>query len=271
MDLCADLFIAVLVAAAGVPLGRLFAKLRNPYWMLGYFIPLGLLLLFVLAVRLPALSVVPPVSWMVLGRNKFAACGFIATLLLTTPLLRLRRKPSRVLLGVLMVVVVFATSVFPFLPPMFDRAELLGLKTQIDTNGICLQSTDYTCGAAAAVTGLRKLGFPAEEGEIAVLARTSLIDGTEPDILAEQLRRHYGKDGLIAEYKVFKNIDELKNAGLTLAVTKHSLLEDHFVAVLEVTSDSVILGDPVGGRVTPTREEFLKKWRFTGVVLRRRK
>jgi len=37
-----------------------------------------------------------------------------------------------------------------------------------------------------------------------------------------------------------------------------------------VTDDSVIVGDPLIGRVTLTRDEFLKKWRRVGVVLQRR-
>jgi predicted double-glycine peptidase len=69
----------------------------------------------------------------------------------------------------------------------------------------CRQSTDYTCGPAAAVTALRKLGFPAEEGQIAIVSYTSATTGTPPDILAEALRKYYGKDGLIVEYRPFKN------------------------------------------------------------------
>jgi hypothetical protein len=55
-------------------------------------------------------------------------------------------------------------AIVPFLAPAFNRGYLAGLKTRIDADGVCRQSSEYTCGPAAAVTALRKLGLPAEEG-----------------------------------------------------------------------------------------------------------
>src|ERR1043166_9142035 len=72
-----------LLAVAGVLLGRWFSRLRQPYWPLGYFIPLALALLYGAAMRHPALALVAPVSWMMMGRNKFAVIGFVATMVLT--------------------------------------------------------------------------------------------------------------------------------------------------------------------------------------------
>jgi hypothetical protein len=56
---------------------------------------------------------------------------------------------------------------------------------------------------------------------------------------------------------------------VTLAVIKFSLLEDHWVTVLEVTDSEVILGDPIGGLVKMSYDDFQKKWRFIGIVLQR--
>jgi hypothetical protein len=56
---------------------------------------------------------------------------------------------------------------------------------RVDGDGVCRQSSHYTCGPASAVTVLRKLGLPAEEGEIAILSHTSALTGTEPDVLAK--------------------------------------------------------------------------------------
>ena len=69
------------------------------------------------------------------------------------------------------------------------------------------------------------------------------MTGTPPDILAEVLQKQYGKDGLIAEYLAFKNVSELKKAGLTLAVIKFGFMVDHYVTVLKVTDSEVIVGD----------------------------
>ena len=96
------------------------------------------------------------------------------------------------------------------------------------------------------------------------------MTGTPPDILAEVLQKQYGKDGLVVEYRAFKNISELKQTGLTLAVIKFGFMVDHTVAVLKVTDSEVIVGDPLNGLDKMSYEEFRQKWRFIGVVLHRK-
>ena len=269
MNLALEAFAAALFAASGALLGHLFSRLPKPWWMLGYFIPLALLLTYRIALFYPALAFVPPASWMMLGLRKYALLGFVATMVLTTPLSRLPRKRDRFLVALLMTVIVLVRSVWPFLAPLTDRRELAQLHTRAGSDGVCLQTTGYTCGPASAVTGLRKLGLPADEGKIAILSYTSSTTGTEPDILAEALQKEYGKDGLTAEYRAFKDISELKQAGLTLAVVKFGFLVDHFVTVLEVTDADVVVGDPLNGLDRISCDEFRKKWRFTGIVLKR--
>jgi len=258
------------LAVVGVLLGRWFSRLPKPFWMFGYFIPLALVLIYGLAMHYPALSLKPPVSWMMMGRNKFAVIGFIAAMVLATPLSRLPRRRDRSFVACLIVVVVFLMSVWPFLAPAFNRNYLLRLQTQLDGDGICRQSNDYNCGPAAAVPALRQLGLPAEEGQIAILAHTSSATGTPPDILAGELQEHYAKDGLVAEYRIFKDLAELKAVGLTLAVIKYSFMLDHYVTVLAVNDTEVVVGDPLVGKTVFTHAEFSKKWRLTGVVLSRR-
>jgi predicted double-glycine peptidase len=205
-----------------------------------------------------------------MGRNKFASIGFISTMVLTTPLSRNRPPRARLLIGVLMGLVVVQTSIWPFLAPAFNRQYLASLPTRIDADGICRQSNDYNCGPAAAVTALRKLGFPAGEGEIAILAHTSSATGTPPDVLARALQERYGPEGLQSEFRVFKSVDELKQAGLTLAVIRYNFWLDHYVTVLQVTNDEVIAGDPSLGLVAFRKDAFVKKWRFVGVTLKRK-
>lgn len=238
--------------------------------MLGYFIPLTLVFIYGVAVHVPTLSFTPPISWMMMGHKKFSIFGFIAAMVLTTPLSRLPLKRDRIVISVLMATIVFFMSVWPFLAPAFNQNLLAQLKTRIDGDGVCLQNTGYTCGPASAVTALRKLGLPAEEGQLAILSGTSSMTGTPPDILAEVLQEHYGKDGLTAEYRAFKDIAELKHAGLTLAVIKFGFMVDHYVTVLEVTDSEVVVGDPLNGMEKLSYEEFQQKWRFAGVVLERK-
>jgi hypothetical protein len=204
----------------------------------------------------------------VIGRNRFACFNFAAVMLLAVPQPRLARKRNRIVVGLFMFVLT-SVSIIPFLAPAFNRSYLAGLKTRVDPDGVCRQSNDYTCAPAAAVTALRKLGLPAEEGEIAILAHTSSLTATEPDVLARELQKHCGARGLIAYYRVFSSVEELKKAGLTIAVVRFNLMLDHCVAVLEVKDNQIVIGDPLSGLTSLSADEFANKWEFVGVVMKR--
>jgi predicted double-glycine peptidase len=260
----------LLLAAGGMLVGAWFSRLPKPWWLFGYFLPLLVVISFDIANRCAALAFVPPVSWLMLGRNKFAATGFIAAMMLTTPMLKMPKPRDRVAVSILMLGAVLGTSVWPFLAPVFNQKQLAGLVTNLDGEGVCHQSTDYTCGPAAAVTALRKLGFKAEEGEIARLAHTTSATGTLPDVLARVLQDRYGNDGLVSQYRVFKSPAELKGCLPVLAVVKFNLLVDHYVTVLDINDREITIGDPLQGLDKLTIAEFTEKWRFTGVALRRK-
>jgi predicted double-glycine peptidase len=269
MNLWLGAGIALLCSLAGVASGWRLSRFRAPYWVIGYLIPLALILGYAVASHVPTLMFVAPFSWFMMGLKKYAAFGFIGTFLLTTPLSRVPQKRARVMIGVLMAVMVLCLSVGPFVAAILDRPQLQRMNTRLDTDGVCLQNSDYTCGPASAVTALRKLGLPAEEGRIGILSCTSFQEGTPPDLLAAALEKEYGKNGLTAKCRGFRDISELKQAGLTLAVVKYSLMVDHWVAVLEVTDSEVIVGDPSVGLMQWTHKQFAKRWRFVGVVLKR--
>src|SRR5207253_513550 len=110
-----------LLAGSGIFLGLQFSRLPKPYWMFGYFIPLAAIFTYGAALRLPVLASLPPVSWMMTGRTRFAVTGFITTMVLTTPLSRLRLQSIKVLVSVLMALTAAHLSVWPFLAPAFNR------------------------------------------------------------------------------------------------------------------------------------------------------
>jgi len=258
-----------LLTLSGGGLGWWFSKRPAPWWLAGYFLPLIAILIYATGMHVPALAGCPPFSWLVAGRTKFTIAGFLAALILITPLSRIRRRSARILIFSLLVLLAWHMSVWPFLAPAFNRHYLASLQTTIDPNGVCLQSNDYNCGPAAAVTALRRLGFTAEEGEIAILAHTSSAIGTPPDLLTTALRKRYGPEGLEADHRVFHNVKELHDAGLTLVIIKFSFMLDHYIAVLEVTQDAVIVGDPLQGLNRWSYEEFERRWRHHGIVLQR--
>ena len=257
----------VLVALFGVFLGRVFSGLRKSYWLLGYFLPFSLVLIMVLTRYNNELHFVRPFSWIVAGRIKFVILSLAVSMGLTVPLSRLPHKFEKILVCVLMIGVLIWYSVLPFLVPALIKDHLSSIQTRLGYNGICFQSTDYTCGPAAAVTALGKLGLSAEEGEIAVLSHTSPVAGTLPACLSSALQNRYGPAGLKCKYRRFDSIEQLRNAGLTLAMVSDSFLLDHCLAVLEVSDSTVTVADPKAGMMLIPREQFRKIWRFSGIVL----
>jgi len=257
------------VALLGVFLGRLFSRFRKSYWTLGYFLPLLLIAMLALTRCGNWLAFMPPFSWLAAGRTKFVILALVVTIGLTTPLSRLPRRFEKLAICTLMAVVVTWFSILPFLVPAFIRTDLSNLRTKLDSDGICFQSTDYTCGPAAAVTALRKLGLNAQEGQIAILAHTSPVAGTLPRSLCSALQNRYGQDGLNCQYRCFDSVAQLKGRGVTLAAVKDAFLADHCVAVLEVSDQMVTIADPVVGKISMSHKQFEKIWRFSGITLRR--
>jgi hypothetical protein len=253
----------------GVLVGDRFSRFRKPYWACGYFIPFILTALLFLATLNNALLFVAPFSWVTAGRIRFFVLAFTATMGLTTPLSRLPRKREKLIIGIVMVVIVVWFSVLPILMPALIRDDLSNLQTTVNPNGICYQSTDFTCGPAAAVTALGKLGLSADEGELAVLSYSNPLAGTLPSCLSSALDKLYGTEGLRCQYRYFDSITQLRDAGITLAVIRDGLMNSHCVAVLGVSDYVVTIADPVWGRMLMTYEDFEKVWRFSGIVLKR--
>jgi len=257
-----------LVAFLGIVLGKLFSRFHKFYWTIGYFLSFLLIVFLAISRCSNSLAFTPPFSW-VAGRAKFVIFSLAITMGLMTPISRLPHKLEKATVFILMVVIVVWFSIMPFLAPALIESRLAGLKTRVDANGICYQTTDYTCAPAAAVTALRKLGLPAREGELAILSHTSPIVGTLPTCLQNALQSQYGSDGLRCFYRRFDSVAQLREAGLTLAVVKSAFLSDHCVAVLEVSDKMITLADPAIGRMSISHEQFEKIWRFSGLVLKR--
>lgn len=257
--------VAVL-AVLGVLVGRRCARWRHPWWLIGYVVPLAIVVSISLSRWFPWLELRRPFRWVLAGRTEFALLAVVYTLLMTTLVVRLGRKRERILLSVLMVACVFSQSILAFLMPAFNYRQLTDLQTLVDGDDVCLQSNGYTCGPAAAVTALRRIGVEAEEGELAILAHTTHMTGTQPDVLCQVIRERYG---VACRQVWFRDISELRPCVPVVAVVKFAFLIDHFVTVLDVTQEWVIVGDPLVGRVEMTHEKFAKRWRRCGIVLDR--
>jgi predicted double-glycine peptidase len=259
----------VLIALFGVFAGRACSRFRKPWWVLGYILPSVLIAMLAMVRFNNTLYFVSPFSWIAVGRVRFVVLSLAVSMGLTVPLSRLPYKFEKLIVCFLMAGFVIWFSVLPFLVPALIKNRLSNLQTKFDKNGICRQTTDYTCGPAAAVTALGKLGLRADEGELAVLSYSSPMTGTLPACLSSALQDRYSAEGLSCRYRRFDSIAQLKNAGITLALVREAFMMDHCLAVLEVSDDAITVADPVTGTRMMPYEQFEKIWRFCGIVLQR--
>lgn len=270
---------ALLLALAGAWLGGFLSRRRKPILLAGYGTTMGLIGLAIASRWYPEISLHPSLAWILEGHRRSALLGFAAPAVLLALRSGLRRRSERVWVTVLASVLV-GYALLPFVVFAAMRESLLALPTRMGRGEVCRQGTGYTCGPAAAVTALRRLGFPAEEGELAVLFRTTPTSGTGVETLVLRLRERYGPAGLSVEYRRFGDIGDIpagadggKDGGWpdapTILPVKHGLFVDHYVTVLGRDGEGIAIGDPLVGlrRISP--EELRGWWRSCGVVLRK--
>jgi predicted double-glycine peptidase len=245
------------------------SRRRGNWWLIGY--GLGLLLFCAVgAVQWHyMLTFVRPFSWVAAGRREFAVTALAVTILFCTLIPRVRQRHVRWLVGVLVVLAVYAFGVHPFIGPALVRHRLERMVTAYEPSGVCIQTTSFTCGPAAAVTALKQLGLDAEEGDLAMLSYSTPGWGTPPDMLCAALNKRYRKEGLHCEFRRIRTTDDLAEAGITIAVVKYKPLVDHYLAVLDVSEDEVVVGDPNRGLRAYFRGDFDDRWKGCGIVMRR--
>jgi len=125
----------------------------------------------------------PQPSWLAVGREHFALilCGVavIAGALAS----RIRAVRLRLLVAILSAIVAARFGLIPFAEGALIRQGFAEMTTVV-TDGVCIQQKRHTCGPAAAVTALRTLGLPAEEGQLAIWSHTLPVHGAPPNCCA---------------------------------------------------------------------------------------
>ncbi len=149
----------------------------------------------------------------------------------------------------------------------FDPQTMDGV---VDADGVCMQTTDYTCGAAAAATLLVRYGVTTDEREMAEACWTNSLTGTDELCVARGLRRKLSRSGLRLEPRIsMATWDELCEWDGPAAVTiKDRLFVDHWIVVLEIRGERVTIGDPTSGLLMISKDAFLEVWRGRMVTLR---
>ncbi|MBM4240290.1 MAG: C39 family peptidase [Euryarchaeota archaeon] len=128
----------------------------------------------------------------------------------------------------------------------------------LNTTGIVMQTTNYTCGPAALATVLNNMGINATEQELANLAGTD-ENGTTMYGLAEAAKTK----GLNA-VGMKLSVDDLKPNNIVFITVDGG---PHYSVVREVTENSVLLADPSLGNIEISKEKFSEVYSGNALVI----
>lgn len=117
----------------------------------------------------------------------------------------------------------------------------------LNTTGIVMQTTNYTCGPAALATVLNNMGINATEHELAILAGTDENGTTMYGLIQAAKSKGLNAVGMKVSINYLK-----KNNIVFLTING----EAHYSVVREVTNDTVFIADPSLGNIAMTIDEF---------------
>ena len=253
----------ILVTVAIVA-GLQFARCRR--WWIAVVLPLALFSLVIAGQRSPWLRFTASISWAVDADWEPMLMTVAIGTVFATLMPKLPQRRTRVFVAVAMAFMLVNYGLMPAALPLVGRKVLAGSATTIDRDGVCLQSHNYTCGPAAAVTCLARLGIRADEATLAADSRCAPALGTDGYLLAVAVTRRFPEIRCV--YRYVEGLEELRLP----AVADMNLprIGGHYVAVLEVRGEAVVVGDPLSGKVDMPRGEFLAAWKHGAIEFSKR-
>lgn len=142
------------------------------------------------------------------------------------------------------------------------------LRTAPCVDGVCCQSTDYTCVAASLVTLLHAYGIAATETEMARLSYTEVGNGATDTRAVYALQRKLAGRPFKVHYERWMTYERLIGLERPCIVpVKWGYFSSHMVPVLEADAESVLVGDPLGGPRRRARAAFEADWLHRAVYL----
>lgn len=180
-----------------------------------------------------------------------AGCGFLLGALATCS-----RKAAPIAFGwTALTVVLF----IPYAKPIVRPLPASSYRNRW-VDGVCLQSTPSSCGAASAATVLRSLGIHTTEKQMAQECFTCR-GGTENWYLARALRRR----GCQVRFRVEDGF--LRDAKLPLIAGVRVRKFGHFIAILSEKDGVYRCADPLVGLQRVSASQIRNKFDFTGFAL----
>ena len=140
-------------------------------------------------------------------------------------------------------------------------------------DGVCIQSSPYTCGASAAVTLLSEYKINSTEGEMARLTETIPFKGVSNFQAVVGLNRKLTETNnkYSAVLTVYRDDQLSKIKTPCLAAIKYSFFFDHMICILNVDNDFVEIADPLKGKRSMSRKLFLEQWRNVNIEIKKKK
>jgi hypothetical protein len=246
---------------AGVAAGCWMARRR--IWWVAVLAALAVIGLVILGHRSARLHFVAPVSWAVDADIEPPLMTAAIGVIFATLLPKLPRKRTRVFVTVAMGVMLTYYGLLPALLPLIVRPRLGATPTLIDRRGVCLQTHAYTCGPAAAVTCLGQLGLAAKESNLAIDSRCAPALGADGHVLAAAIAREFPM--VRCQYRFVDALENLQTPAVVDMLMPR--IGGHYVAVLEIAADNVVIGDPLSGHQRLPRAEFLAQWQHGAIEL----
>ena len=127
-------------------------------------------------------------------------------------------------------------------------------------DAVCRQTTNFTCGAAAAATLLHQFDIEATEAEMADLCWTNAVTGTDEMCLSRGIRKKLVGRNLTTQVASGSFEDLVALEGPAAVTVRYKPLIEHWVVVFRISNRHVRVGDPMGGIRTYTIEEFKEAW-----------
>lgn len=168
-----------------------------------------------------------------------------------------RSRPLIMLLGIM---ALLQLGVLPSLGWILSVDDWKDSKTLVTNDGVCIQTTTYSCGPAAAVSGLFALGIePSSESALALAAKTNQFTGTQPVKLLNAIEYFHGRSDLVrGRILTPESVDTIPGGSPCIALIRHSRFMNHYVCILGIDDELVYIADPEQGARSMPREAFNK-------------
>ena len=185
--------------------------------------------------------------------------GFSAIIFFIVAYQNIQKKRSKkaVFIFTLFLIIYFLANSFLFLLPLNeDEFKIIFIQ-----DGVCLQSTGYSCAAASMVTFLKLYNIEATEYEMTKTSYTQAGRGADDLGIYYALKKKL--EGSSFKLKIRKaSIEELKEINRPVIISKkYSYLIDHVIVFLNYENNQFEVADPLMGITSIQETDLEKQWR----------